>query len=223
MNRSQETDRLAREIESRLAKLPNRTAASMRAIRRQYSERLAGAASGFVIQLSVRLLEEPDPFCRFVAYELVRYHRPAFENLRPGQLLQLGEGINSWSSVDGFACYLAGPTWHAGRLPDLMVLEWTQSTDCWWRRAALVSTVALSRRGTVDDVRRTLEVCAALVSDRDDMVVKAMSWALRELSKRHPEKARKFLGDHRRNLAARVIREVENKLATGLKNPRRRV
>ena len=54
------------------------------------------------------------------------------------------------------------------------------------------------------------------------MVVKALSWALRELGKKHPEKARKFLADHRRDLAARVIREVENKLTTGLKNPRRR-
>ncbi len=103
-----------------------------------------------------------------------------------------------------------------------MIMGWTRSADRWWRRAALVSTVALSRRGGVDDVRKTFRTCAALVSDRDDMVVKALSWALRELGKKHPEKASKFLADHRRDLAARVIREVENKLTTGLKDPRRR-
>lgn len=31
---------------------------------------------------------------------------------------------------------------------------------------------------------RTLKVCRVLAADRDDMVEKAMSWALRELSKR---------------------------------------
>ena len=61
-----------------------------------------------------------------------------------------------------------------------------------------------------------------LIADRDDMVVKAMSWALREVAKRDPAAARRFLAEHRDALAARVVREVGNKLATGLKNPRRR-
>jgi 3-methyladenine DNA glycosylase AlkD len=53
------------------------------------------------------------------------------------------------------------------------------------------------------------------------MVVKAMSWALRELSKRDSGAVRQFLIDHRDQLASRVIREVGNKLATGLKSPKR--
>ena len=171
----------------------------------------------------MRLFEQPDPLCRFVAYELISHHSPALKSLRPSQLLRLGRGLNSWDTVDGFAFYLAGPIWREGRLPDAMVMGWTRSADRWWRRAALVSTVALSRRGETDDVRKTVRTCAALVSDRDDMVVKALSWALRELGKKHPEKARRFLEDHRRDLAAKVIREVENKLTTGLKNPRRPV
>ena len=53
------------------------------------------------------------------------------------------------------------------------------------------------------------------------MVVKALSWALRELSKRDREAVRKFLRDHKESLAPRITREVNNKLHTGLKNPRR--
>ena len=223
MDRPQDADQLAREINSRLAALPSRTAEAMRAIRRQYSQRLAAAKSGFVIRLSMRLLEQPDPLCRFVAYELISQHSPALESLGPDQVLRLGRGLNDWSTVDGFAVYLAGPIWREGRLPDAMVMGWTRSPDRWWRRAALVSTVVLSRHGGADDVRKAVRTCAALVADRDDMVVKALSWALRELGKKHPEKARRFLADHQRDLAARVIREVENKLTTGLKNPRRPV
>ena len=54
------------------------------------------------------------------------------------------------------------------------------------------------------------------------MVVKALSWALRELAKKHPEQAASFLAKHRQVLAARVLREVNNKLTTGLKTPRSR-
>jgi 3-methyladenine DNA glycosylase AlkD len=48
-----------------------------------------------------------------------------------------------------------------------------------------------------------------------------MSWALRELAKRDPDEVQRFLGDHESVLAPRVLREVRNKLTTGLKNPRR--
>jgi 3-methyladenine DNA glycosylase AlkD len=51
------------------------------------------------------------------------------------------------------------------------------------------------------------------------MVVKALSWALREASKKHPEQVRRYLAEHKGDLAARVIREVNNKLTTGLKTP----
>ena len=50
------------------------------------------------------------------------------------------------------------------------------------------------------------------------MVVKALSWALRELVVRDPGAVRTFLDEH--DLAARVRREVTNKLQTGLKQPR---
>jgi len=51
------------------------------------------------------------------------------------------------------------------------------------------------------------------------MVVKAMSWALRELVVHDPDAVWAFLGEHEGRLAARARREVRNKLTTGLKNP----
>jgi 3-methyladenine DNA glycosylase AlkD len=52
------------------------------------------------------------------------------------------------------------------------------------------------------------------------MVVKALSWALRELIPHDPDAVRNFLSQHEEVLAARVKREVRNKLTTGLKNPK---
>jgi 3-methyladenine DNA glycosylase AlkD len=51
------------------------------------------------------------------------------------------------------------------------------------------------------------------------MVVKALSWALRELVVHDPAAVEAFLAQHEAVLAARVEREVRNKLETGLKNP----
>ncbi len=65
-------------------------------------------------------------------------------------------------------------------------------------------------------------VCEALVSDRDDMVVKGMSWALRDLLKRNRQAVEQFLEEHESELASLVKREVRCKLTTGRKNPPRR-
>jgi 3-methyladenine DNA glycosylase AlkD len=101
--------------------------------------------------------------------------------------------------------------------------RWAASPDRWWRQAALVSTVPLnlrSRGGTVN-TERTLDICRQLAADGDDMVLKALSWALWELVVWDPQAVRRFLDEHDGVLAARVRREVRSKLETGRKHPAR--
>lgn len=62
-----------------------------------------------------------------------------------------------------------------------------------------------------------------VIDDRDPMVVKALSWGLRELAKYAPLRVKQFLKVHGTRLAALVRREVNNKLMTGLKNPKKTV
>jgi 3-methyladenine DNA glycosylase AlkD len=76
-------------------------------------------------------------------------------------------------------------------------------------------------RGGRGDVRRTLDICEILADDRDEMVAKALSWALRELVVHDPVAVERFLKKHDQVLPALVRREVKNKLMTGLKNPAR--
>jgi 3-methyladenine DNA glycosylase AlkD len=177
-----------------------------------------------VLAVAEFLLVRPTLVNRFVAYELICHHRPALASLRRKELEQLGHGMDHWAAVDCFACYLSGPAWRERQVPDAVIHRWAKSPDRWWRRAALVSTVPLNNkaRGGSGDADRTLAVCRLLVSDEDDMVIKAMSWALRELAKRQANVVAAFLDQHKEQLAARVLREVRNKLRTGLKNPRRR-
>ena len=130
-------------------------------------------------------------------------------------MTEFAEGLDSWNSVDAFGRTLAGPAWAQGFVSDSLIERWAGSPDRWLRRAALVSTIELH------DTARPLRICAQLAWDHDDMVEKALSWALRERSKRDPDAVEAFLNAHEAELGARVKREVRNKLRTGLKNPRR--
>jgi 3-methyladenine DNA glycosylase AlkD len=217
-----ETGAVAAEVIAGIHGLPDRKTATVRAFRRGCSKKLTVAEPSAVLKIARRLLRERDFLFRFVAYELIAHHRVALRSLAAKDLKQLGEGIDSWFAVDTFACYLSGPAWREKQVPDKLIHGWTRSRDRWWRRAALVSTVPLNNkaRGGRGDAERTLTVCRMLVHDTDDMVVKALSWALRELAKRDPKAVHEFLTNHANLLAKRVLREVRNKLITGLKNPR---
>jgi 3-methyladenine DNA glycosylase AlkD len=215
----------ASELERRIASLPLANTPSVRRVRREFSRVLSPETPQVVLDFARLLLSRQDPILRFVAYELVSQHKPTFATISSKQIVELGAGLDSWSSVDCFALYLSGPIWAAGRISDQTIVGWAslRSTeeDRWWRRAALVSTVPLSRQGLTANIPKTLRVCELLMPDRDDMIVKALSWALRELARKHKDAARSFLVENRRTLAARVLREVECKLTSGLKSPRK--
>jgi 3-methyladenine DNA glycosylase AlkD len=173
------------------------------------------------IDLASRLWRLGEHRFLYAASQLLHRHPAAFSKVRWKVLEPLGHSMDSWWSVDMFAT-LAGPAWREGQVSDARVLRWTRSKNRWWRRAALVCTVALNRKsqGGRGDPPRTLAVCEQLVRDRDDMVVKGMSWALRDLIARDRKAVERFLLKHDTRLAARVKREVRNKLTSGRKNPR---
>jgi len=135
---------------------------------------------------------------------------------------EMSEGLSDWGSVDLFGVTILGQAWSEELVSDRKIHSWVRSPDRWKRRLALVATVPLNlkARGGTGKVGRTLSVCRLLLDDRDDMVVKAMSWALRELSKTNPVSVEEFLANENQRLAARIKREVGNKLITGKKNPK---
>ena len=202
--------------------MSRKNALSIRILRREWSQALEDRPGTSIIALAQRLVRL-GLWERALAYEIILHHQGAREALKPDDVTLLGRGMQSWGEVDSFACSIAGPAWRQKNIPDSMVRGWTHSRVRWWRRAALVSTIPLNNRarGGTGDTFRTIKVCRMLVRDRDDMVVKALSWALRELSKRDRPAVELFLKRYRRILPSRVNREVGNKLQTGLKNPRR--
>ena len=215
-------------ISAEIDALPKLSTATVRKVRREHSRMLRAADAAFVIEVARALLARDRRSgrsgLRWVAYEIIRNHKPAFESLGDALLEELGQGMHSWDTVDDFSRTLSGPAWLHGLASDGMIRRWAKSDDLGWRRAALVSTVGLNMRsyGGTGDTPRTLAICDILAADREDMVQKALSWALRELVWHDRNAVQSFLDLHDDHLAARVKREVRTKLTTGLKNPRRK-
>lgn len=212
--------KFAREI---AAEIPSGNTTTIRRERKEISQQIADLKGKEVIELA-KLLIRNYRVPHFVGYELIQHHKEAAKQLNAKELDDLARDLDAWWTVDAFACYLSGVAWRNGQVSDKLIHKWARSKNFWIRRAALVSTVALNNRarGGAGDAERTLAVCDLLLDDREDMVVKAMSWALRELAKRDPAAVWKYIGETEKNLAARVRREVRAKLETGRKNPARR-
>lgn len=214
---------IARAIVSELRALPVQNVPNIRKVHRKYSRMLKDAQPAFILDLAREIIVSSSGY-RWVAMGLINCHEAASRCIGEAELEEFGVELNSWGAVDCFAGLLAGPAWRDGRVPDELIHGWAHAQDRWLRRAALVCTVVLNRRscGGTGDVPRTLAVCRILAGDKDDMVVKALSWALRELIRHDADAVRRFLREYDDVLAARVKREVNNKLTTGVKNPKKR-
>jgi 3-methyladenine DNA glycosylase AlkD len=209
---------IARDI----AELPRSDTASVRAIRKAWSKTLRRSSASEVLVVAEAFEAKAGQGGKWVAYELVRFHPGALAAVTEAQIAGFAGRAQSWYAVDALGTILTGPLWLRGRLGDELIVAWSRSEDRWLRRSALVATVGLNARasGGPGDAARTLAICRRLAPDRDDMVEKALSWALRELSRRDRPAVERFMAQMDQALPARVRREVRNKLATGLKTPR---
>ncbi|KOH43222.1 DNA alkylation repair protein [Sunxiuqinia dokdonensis] len=172
------------------------------------------------VDLAIALSQAGIFECQIFAYELLWKNKKLLKALNEGQILALGRGLDNWASTDTYSTMIAGWHWREGTLSDQQILAWLKSNNRWMRRVAVVCTVPLNLRskGGTGDAERTIMICEQVVDDRDDMVVKALSWALRELSKSDSHAVAKFIKKHGDRLHARVRREVTTKLETGRKN-----
>ena len=158
--------------------------------------------------------------CQALAYEMIGRNKKLLEALDYADLMDLWKNLDNWASVDHYTVGIFGVLWGKGVVKDQHIDELLESNNFWDRRVAVVATVALNlkSRGGTGDTPRTLAVCERMVDDRHDMIQKALSWALRELSKRDPVAVRHFLDQFGKQLAKRVVREVNHKLDFGTKN-----
>jgi 3-methyladenine DNA glycosylase AlkD len=172
------------------------------------------------IKIAIELVDTDIHECQSLAYGLIGEDKKALESLTENDIDRLGKNLDNWGSVDSYGILVTGLAWRAGIINTSKIKQYLRSKDHWQRRIAVVSTISLNKKsyGGTGDTKRTLEICQLVVDDHQDMVVKALSWALRELTKVDRDSVIHFIKKNKGKLHKRVLREVNNKLKFGTKN-----
>lgn len=102
--------------------------------------------------------------------------------------------ISNWETCDHLATQFAGKLLlsNIDLITDLK--KWAKQTNIWRRRFAASATIPLNH-GSHSNPTATFEVLRPLVADNDDMVRKAVAWAIREAYKADNVSAVNFLLD----------------------------
>ena len=109
--------------------------------------------------------------------------------------------INNWDLVDTSAPYIVGA--HLQNRPKTLLRKLAKSKAIWARRISIVATLGLIKTG---NVQTTFDIAELLLSDRHDLIHKAVGWALREAGKVDSKGLRQFLQTHYQALPRTALR-----------------
>ena len=157
--------------------------------------------------------------CQQFGFEILNNDQQLLNFITKNDVLAMKKNMDNWLSVDYFAGVLLGPLWRENKISYETIKKLAKSKDFWERRIAVVATVALNQkaRGGRGDAEQTIKICSLVINDKNDMVIKALSWALRELAKRDKQSVIDFIDKNNTFLSQKIKREVGNKLNFGKK------
>lgn len=109
--------------------------------------------------------------------------------------------VNNWDLVDSSAAQIVGDYLHD---KDKKVLyKLARSRNLWERRISIIATYDFIRRGRFDE---TLKISEMLLSDRHDLMHKAVGWMLRKVGKRDQKAEEEFLKTHYKTMPRTALR-----------------
>jgi len=109
--------------------------------------------------------------------------------------------INNWDLVDSSAEHIIGAYLIDKSQKPLDQLA--RSRSIWERRIAILSTFYFIRRGKFET---TLRIAERLLTDKEDLIHKAVGWMLREIGNRDLKKEEAFLKTHYREMPRTMLR-----------------
>ncbi len=111
------------------------------------------------------------------------------------------KGINNWDLVDLSAPKIVG-AYLIDKEKDLLY-KFARSKDLWEKRTSIISTQAFIREHYFED---TLNISEILLSDKHDLIHKAVGWMLREVGNRDMETEEEFLRKHYKKMPRTMLR-----------------
>lgn len=112
-----------------------------------------------------------------------------------------------WDTVDGLGSVAISPLTDKFGCEKL-IAQWNKSPNMWLNRAAIQHQRG---RKFETDVELVLQYCDDHSDSKEFLIVKAIGWALRDISRINPRAVREFLKDHP-DLGRVAVREAERGL-----------
>ena len=109
--------------------------------------------------------------------------------------------INNWDLVDSSAEQIVGA--HLGERSRGPLDRLASSVSLWERRIAIIATSHYIKRNSFDS---TLRIATGLLTDKEDLIHKAVGWMLREVGKRDLQREEGFLLTHYRQMPRTMLR-----------------
>ncbi len=109
--------------------------------------------------------------------------------------------ISNWDLIDASAEHIIGAYLIDKSREPLYRLA--QSPFIWERRIAILATFHFIKRGKFDE---TIRIAGMLLTDREDLIHKAVGWMLREVGKRDCQREEAFLRAHYRQMPRTMLR-----------------
>ncbi|MBP9691171.1 DNA alkylation repair protein [Candidatus Woesebacteria bacterium] len=126
--------------------------------------------------------------------------------------LQHLDRVNNWDLVDASAHKIVGQAILDGLISEKLLDTLAKSKIMWERRVAIIATMAMIRVGQYD---ATLRIAEKLLHDTEDLMHKAVGWALREVWKKDSACCEKFLLAHYPDLPRTTLRYAIERIEEG--------
>jgi 3-methyladenine DNA glycosylase AlkD len=128
-----------------------------------------------------------------VGIEVVaRYRRDFTPRLLPAWKRWLAENHSAnWATTDAICGALIGPLLLQHPALGARMRVWARDRNMWVRRASIVGLIPRARRGESLDL--VYEIARRLHPDKEDLIQKAVGWALREAGKADMARLERYL------------------------------
>ena len=137
-------------------------------------------------------------------------------------LAGLVRSSNTWAHVDWLAADIIGGVIERYPVALTRLPGWAKDGSFWVRRTALLAQLRVLSRGE-GDFDLFARLAAGMLDEREFFIRKAIGWILREVSKRRPELAYRFLREHRDAVSSLSLQEgakyLPARMRTGLGLP----
>jgi len=119
------------------------------------------------------------------------------------------KGINNWDLVDVTCHKVVGEylLHHPKEREILYTLA--KSNNMWERRISIISTFAFIRQGQLSD---SIDISSILLHDKEDLIHKAVGWALREVYKKNKDVTKKFIEENISTMPRVMLRYAIEKM-----------